>query len=119
MRHLPYLVLMLTLSCTGKIDQTDFGYFTNLQFSFDTVIIDPGDEILFLKHQLLNADLSKDRKHLLNFNLNDHTVEKINLDELLLEEKLPFEREGPNGIGYPGSNWCCDSRSSTSYCGHM
>lgn len=65
----------------------------------DTVIIDAGNDIIFLKHQLLNADLSKDRRYLYNFNEQDYTLEKINLDESRLEEKIPFEREGPNGIG--------------------
>lgn len=99
MRHLSYLMLMVILSCKGQIDKTDLDYFTNLQFSIDTVIVNPGDEIIFLKHQLSNADISKDGKYLFNFNVDDHTVEKINLDELRLEEKLPFEKEGPNGTG--------------------
>src|SRR5690606_14666199 len=59
----------------------------------------PGDEIIFLKHELLNSDISEDRRYLFNFNENDHTIEKINLDELRLEAKLPFEKEGPNGTG--------------------
>lgn len=99
MRSLFYLMLMMLISCTGKIDKTDPDFFSNLQFSLDTVIIDPGDEILFLKHQLFNSDVGKDNKYLFNFNEHDYTVEKINLDELRLEEKLPFEKEGPNGIG--------------------
>ena len=90
------------LSCNGKIDKNGLDYFSNLKFSLDTVIIDPGDEIIFLKHQLLNADMGKDGKHFFNFNDNDHTLEKINLDKLRLEEKLLFEKEGPNGTGSSG-----------------
>ena len=90
---------MLLISCKGKIGDTDLDYFSNLNFSLDTVIIDPGDEIVFLKYQLSNSDISKDGKYLLNFNKDDHTVEKINLDELRLEEKHSFEKEGPNGTG--------------------
>ena len=99
MRHLSILIFMLLICCKGQIDKTDFGYFTNLQFSLDTVIVDPGDDIIFLQRQLSNADISRDGKYLFNFNVYDHTVEKINLDELRLEEKLPFEKEGPNGTG--------------------
>jgi len=66
----------------GKIGKTDSDYFANIQFSLDTVIIDPGDEILFLKHQLLNGDMGKEGKYFFNFNGDDHTLEKINLDEL-------------------------------------
>src|SRR5690554_6666154 len=99
MRHLSYFMLVLLLSCNGKIDENGVDYFSNLQFSLDTVIIDPGDEIIFLKYQLFSSDVGKNGKYLYNFNENDVTVEKINLDELRLEEKFPFEREGPNGIG--------------------
>lgn len=99
MRQLPYLILLLMLmfSCKWKNDKIGLGYFSNVQFSLDTVIIDPGDDIIFLQHQLSNMDISRDGKYLLNFNENDHTIEKINLDDLRLEAKLPFEKEGPNG----------------------
>ena len=104
MRLLSYLILMLVISCKGKIDENALDYFSNLKFSLDTVIIDPGDEIIFLKHQLSNADMGKDGKYFFNFNGDDHTLEKINLDELRLEEKLPFEKEGPNGTGPSGES---------------
>lgn len=54
-----------------------------------------------MKHQLLNADMGTDGKYFYNFNGDDHTLEKIDLDGLRLEEKLPFEKEGPNRTG-PG-----------------
>jgi len=73
---------MMTISFKGKLEKTDADLFTNIQFSLDTVSIDPGDEILFLKHQLLNGDMGKDWKYFFNFNGDDHTLEKINLDEL-------------------------------------
>ncbi len=80
MRHLSYLMLLMIISCKGNIEKTGSGYFTNLQFSVDTVIIDPGDEILFLKHQILNSDMGTDGRYFYNFNGDDHTLEKINLD---------------------------------------
>ncbi len=101
MRYLFCLILVMLISCKEDIVKNSSGYFSNLQFSVDTVIIDPGDEIIFLKHQLLNSDMGKGEKYLYNFNVDDHTLEKINLDELRLEEKFPFEKEGPNGTG-PG-----------------
>ncbi|WP_209331989.1 DUF4221 family protein [Lunatimonas salinarum] len=97
MKSLPILVIILIfISCQTKdkeLDSTEFAYLV------DTVMIDPGDEILFLRYRLISADISSDGKYLVNFNLDDHTIEKINLDELRLEEKLPFEIEGPNGTG--------------------
>ncbi|SHN25279.1 protein of unknown function [Cyclobacterium lianum] len=101
MRYSFYLMLILLISCKGNTEKADPDFFSNFQLSLDTIIIDPGDEILFVKHQLLNADMGSDGKYFYNFNGDDHTLEKINLDELRLEEKLPFEKEGPNGTG-PG-----------------
>lgn len=99
MRYLFYLILVILISCKENIVENRSDYFSNLQFSLDTVLIDSSDEIIFLQYQLFSSDLSKDGKHLFNFNENDVAIEKINLDELRLEEKFPFEREGPNGIG--------------------
>ncbi|MFC4873449.1 DUF4221 family protein [Negadavirga shengliensis] len=99
MRYLNCLAIIVLISCIGKPNETELGYFSNFQFSLDTVIIDSNPEIIFLKYQLFGSDKSNDDRYLLNFNMNDHTVEKINLDELRQEEKLPFEKEGPNGTG--------------------
>src|SRR5690606_8075653 len=64
-----------------------------------TVFIDTGDDILFLNYALISSGIDEDCKYLYNFNEHDVAVEKINLNKLKLEEKLYFEREGPNGIG--------------------
>lgn len=90
---------MLLISCKGGSGQNNREECSQITFLVDTVVIDPGEEVIFLKYGLLNADISEDRKYLFNFNLQDHTIEKINLDELRLEAKLPFEKEGPNGTG--------------------
>ncbi|SFO16796.1 protein of unknown function [Algoriphagus ornithinivorans] len=76
------------------------GYFKKKNFLIDTFVVDATGEIIFLKYQLFGSDKSKDDKYLFNFNLDDHTLEKINLDQLKLEEKLRFEKEGPNGTGH-------------------
>ncbi|WP_439482053.1 DUF4221 family protein [Cyclobacterium plantarum] len=65
----------------------------------DTVLVDPGDEILYLRASLGYAELSADGRFLYNYNPTDHALEKIDLDELKFVEKIPFEREGPRGTG--------------------
>lgn len=98
-RHLQLLILILSISCTRKIDETKSTYFSETNFSLDTVFVDTGDDFLFLNYALISSGIDEDCKYLYNFNEHDVAVEKINLDELKLEEKLDFEREGPNGIG--------------------
>lgn len=96
-KYLPILaIVFIFISCEKKHKELDGA---ELAYTVDTVMIDPGDEILFLRYRLNSADISNDGNYLLNFNLDDHTIEKINLNELRLEEKLPFETEGPNGAG--------------------
>lgn len=99
MRYLVFLAMIVLISCDGKVDKTGTIFFSDVEFSWDTVFVDPSDDIIFLSHQLLNSDLSKESKYLYNFNERELTIEKINLDELRLEEKITFDREGPNGIG--------------------
>lgn len=111
MRSLTYLFLIVLISCKGGNGKNSGNEFSQMTFSLDTVIIDPGDEVIFLKYGLLNSDISEDRTYLFNFNENEHAIEKINLDELRLEAKLPFEKEGPNGTGPSGGKMKVHSES--------
>ncbi|MEX2566808.1 MAG: DUF4221 family protein, partial [Cyclobacteriaceae bacterium] len=70
-----------------------------LNYTLDTVMVNPGQEILFLNSGLSQAQLSKDKKYLYNFNHTDFSIEKINLDELKFEDKIMISKEGPNGVG--------------------
>ncbi|HSI78186.1 MAG TPA: DUF4221 family protein [Lunatimonas sp.] len=95
-----YTLLATVLLACGSGDRLEsIGGSTSLDYSLDTVMIDPGDEILFVSGRLYQSDLTPDQKYLYNFNQHDHSFEQIDLDELKLVRKYPFEKEGPNGIG--------------------
>lgn len=94
-----FLLLGILFSCSKPSEKVAWGYLEDVDFLIDTLMVDAGEEIIFLKYGLQTADVSMDGKYLLNFNMDDHTLEKINLDRLVLEEKIPFEKEGPNGTG--------------------
>jgi hypothetical protein len=98
MKNLLFAISMLFLySCsTNTEDQADY---SQMAFSLDTVMVDSKDEILDLKSGLWTSDFSGDKKYLYNFNSNDHTIEKIDLDLLEFVGRFSFEKEGPNGIG--------------------
>jgi hypothetical protein len=100
MKH-SYIILSVTvlLACGSGDRLESIGGSTSLDYSLDTVMIDPGEEILFVSGRLYQSDLSPDHKYLYNFNQHDHTFEQIDLDENKLLRKYPFEKEGPNGIG--------------------
>ncbi|MCC5939824.1 MAG: DUF4221 family protein [Lunatimonas sp.] len=65
----------------------------------DTVLIDPGDQLVFPYVVAERSFFTEDNRYLFNFNDFDHTLEKIDLDKLELTEKYPFEKEGPHGTG--------------------
>lgn len=96
-----FLVIYLCSCLIGCGEKEKFGNqgITNLEFSLDTVMIDPGNELLYLNAGLRMASLEAERDYLYNFNLSDHTIEKINLNSRKLEDKLAFEKEGPDGVG--------------------
>jgi hypothetical protein len=100
MKNLLFLISMLFLfSCGGNSEEKATADFSTITFSLDTVMVDSKDEILDLKSGLWTSDFSEDKKYLYNFNSNDHSIEKIDLDLLEFVGRFPFEKEGPNGIG--------------------
>ena len=96
-----FLFLPLIFSCgTGESETTESGNFLeNFTFSVDTVVVNPGEEIINLAWGLRLSDLSVDKKTLYLLDEKDQMVSIVDLDELKLKRKLPFEKEGPNGIG--------------------
>lgn len=92
------IIGFIIFSCTEKRNSENQDN-SCLNFSVDTVMVDPGEEILYLKDNLWLSDISLDERSLFNFNRNDAVLEKIDLDNLTLIKKIKYEKEGPNGIG--------------------
>jgi len=99
MNKFSFLIILLLIVGCGSPDKGNLGQQRQLSFSLDTVLVDPGDEILYLRANLGNAELSADGRFLFNYNPTDHALEKIDLDELKFAQKIRFEREGPQGTG--------------------
>nr|MBI1230235.1 DUF4221 domain-containing protein [Cytophagales bacterium] len=98
MKHVVILLALVVFGCGGS-DKGRNSDEVRIDFSLDTVMVNPGQEILFLNSGLNQAQLSPDKKYLYNFNHTDFTIEKINLDELKFEDKITLSKEGPNGVG--------------------
>jgi hypothetical protein len=91
------IILLLAIACSGpKKGESER---PSLEINMDTVVIDPGQEILFLNYGLGLSAVSKDKKYLYNFNPQEYSMEQINLNSLEFEKKHTFEKEGPNGVG--------------------
>ncbi len=98
----PLLFAALAFSCgeSSTSETAEAGnLLENLTITVDTVVVDPGEEIINLAQGLYLSDLAADHQTLYLFDDQDHTLSVIDLDGLQLKEKLPFEKEGPNGVG--------------------
>jgi hypothetical protein len=97
-------VLALISACGGKESETsELGnILENLTYSVDTVVVDPGEDFLSIANEFQlesSTSLSKDKKLFYLFDNKDHTMAVVDLDQLKLVKFLPFEKEGPNGVG--------------------
>ncbi|WP_158859012.1 DUF4221 family protein [Lunatibacter salilacus] len=99
MKQLIFALLCGFLFACGGNDGGENGNQVRLNYTLDTVMVHPGQEILFLQSSLSQAQLSPNKKYLYNFNYTEFSIEKVNLDELAFEDKIMISKEGPDGVG--------------------
>jgi len=71
----------------------------NLTFTVDTVLIDSGDDIFILNSGLGGKALNQGKSKLLFFENEPLNLVEVDLNDLKLVHKTPFQKEGPNGVG--------------------
>jgi hypothetical protein len=97
---LPLLAISLLFSC-GESSDSLAKKDLNFSYTIDTVMIDPGEGFLYLKRALAAAAISPDGKTLYNYNPEAADLEIIDLEKLVLKERIKMESEGPLGTGNP------------------
>ncbi len=102
MKHELLAILSLTLFIACGSSKEREMEFSQITFSMDTVMVDAKGEFLFLGWGLSTACISKDGNVLYNFNIQEPSLESIDLNNLVLLEKQPFDKEGPDGVGNKG-----------------
>lgn len=93
------LLLPLLFSFCSEKTETKPEFIDRFSVSLDTVIVNSNGEFIDLRYNLFFSGLSPDKSYLINFNQTDMESERINLDELVFEKRIKYEKEGPNGIG--------------------
>ncbi|MEB2776590.1 DUF4221 family protein [Algoriphagus sp. D3-2-R+10] len=104
---LPVLFFIAFASCSEKSNSEKSksdNILENLTFSVDTVVVDPGDKLIYLE-ATVGFDLSEDHSMLYQFNDLDDAVFKIDITNSKLNAIYSFEKEGPDGIGVNANNF--------------
>lgn len=102
---IPFLVLILLASC-GEIGSSEKSasnsknVLEEFTFSIDTLMVNPGEEIINLARGIGRSGLSQDKSTMYLLDDAGGLIDVIDLEGMKLKEKLPMEKDGPNGIGH-------------------
>lgn len=96
-----FLLAPFILSCGGaSSEKAESGnILENLTFTVDTVLVDAAGEVIALPWGMGPFALTEDKSTLFMFELPQHKLLELDLNQLSLIRKTEFEKEGPNGIG--------------------
>ncbi len=101
-----YLILpiaaLLLFSCGGNTESQSGGNYGDITISMDTVVVDSGNEILMAATNSYGQKINDKADRLYFWDIQSYNLEVVDLDEMTLLGKTPYEKEGPNGVGqYP------------------
>ncbi|PZX47009.1 DUF4221 family protein [Algoriphagus chordae] len=100
---LPLLSLVLLAACGEKssTESSETGnILENLTYTVDTVVVDPGNEIIDLSHGSRFSSISLDEQKFYHYDYSKTAINEIDLQKLELTDKYQFSKEGPNSIGF-------------------
>ncbi|WP_373396301.1 DUF4221 family protein [Algoriphagus halophilus] len=101
MKKLSALFLIsFIFSCAEKEENTSSNILESLTYSVDTVMVDPGDQIINLGHGARFSTVSLDGQKYYYYDYNKTAINEIDLVTLELTDIHQFSKEGPNSIGF-------------------
>lgn len=94
--------LALLSACGGKEAESidDKNILENLTYSVDTVVVDPGENIIDLSHGSRFSSISLDEQKFFHYDYSKTAINEIDLQTLELTGRYQFSKEGPNSIGF-------------------
>lgn len=95
-------LLALLFACGSKEPESTEAknILENLTYTVDTVVVDPGEELLVLGNEYIGYwSLSSDLSRMFIFSEKGNTIQEVDLDNLSVIGQYSFEKEGPDGTG--------------------
>ncbi|UZD21629.1 DUF4221 domain-containing protein [Algoriphagus halophytocola] len=94
--------LSLLAACGGKeSDSTEQkNILEDLTYSVDTVVVNPGENIIDLSHGSRFSSVSLDEQKFYHYDYRMTAINEIDLQKLELTDRYQFSKEGPNSIGF-------------------
>ncbi|MEB2776598.1 DUF4221 family protein [Algoriphagus sp. D3-2-R+10] len=95
--------LPLFFSCEKPADSNESqagNILENLSYTVDTVVVDPGGNIIDLSHGARFSSVSLDEQKFYHYDYNKTAINEIDLQKLELTDRYQFSKEGPNSIGF-------------------
>jgi hypothetical protein len=95
-----FLFALVLISCSSA-NESDENSKSDIDFSYsiDTVMVDAGEHLFFVKMNFGFSDVDAENKLLYNLNIIDQNVEVIDLEQLNLKKVIQYQAEGPDGMG--------------------
>ncbi|MBB6326437.1 hypothetical protein FHS59_002065 [Algoriphagus iocasae] len=98
-RILLFFVLIAIVACEENGRKAENPITLEFEFSYDTVTINSGEHLFNLGHGIPKVKLSQDEQYLYFFDDYNLALDKIDLEKKEFVLTIPFEKEGPKGIG--------------------
>lgn len=90
------ILLSVIFSCGKKQDAANG---ETISYRVDSVSVDAKGHIFYLKYSLLQSDYSEQDGFLYAYNGFDHSIDRVDLDQLEFAGNYPLQQEGPDGTG--------------------
>jgi hypothetical protein len=92
------ILLVACLSC-GKSGDRSATSDQLFNYRVDSVLVDSKGHIFDLKYSLLKSDYCQQDGFLYTYNGFDHSMDRVDLDQLEFAGNYPLQEEGPDGTG--------------------
>ena len=98
-RVLLFINSLFLVSCGIDSDNQEKSSYFDFELQIDTVQVDSRNEIIMTGANMANPAVSFDKTKFYNFDNENYLLEVFDIENYRLDQKVNFQKEGPNGLG--------------------